>query len=100
MTTPRVTAMPVRPPGRANRAVDAPGSESHIITTTRRYGNAMITLLMTPATTSHTSPADIAAPKTANLAVNPAVSGIPASASLTRLDAPARTGEERPRPAQ
>ena len=43
-STPIVSAAEVNAPGMDTVGVDSPGSDSHIITTTRRYGKARIML--------------------------------------------------------
>ena len=80
--------------------VVSPGSDSHIITTTRRYGKARMMLVITPKMTSQVWPPPIAAPNTANLAMKPLVSGMPAKASRRKVKTPANSGERRPSPAQ
>src|SRR5687768_3338747 len=46
---PIVTAAAVRAPGSDTAGVVSPGSDSHISTTTRRYGKASTMLVITPA---------------------------------------------------
>ena len=84
-------------PGIDTVGVDSPGSESHIITTTRRYGNASTMLVTTPAITSQVCPPSSAGPKTANLLVKPLVSGMPAKASRMNVNS---AGVQRRTPAQ
>src|SRR4051794_1442471 len=97
---PIVNAAEVSAPGMDTVGVFSPGSDSHIRTTTRRYGNARIALDTTPAITSQVWPAPIPAANTPNLAVKPLVSGIPANASRMNVNTAANSGERRPRPAQ
>ena len=93
--TPTMSAAEVNAPGTATVGVFSPGSDSHIITTTRRYGNARIMLVTTPAMTvavCHGAPTPKAAWNTANLLVNPLVSGMPAKASSRNVNTPATSG--------
>ena len=99
-SAPIVSAAEVSAPGIETVGVLSPGSDSHISTTTRRYGKARIALVTTPAMTSQVCPALDAAANTPNLAVKPLVNGIPANASRMNVNSAAYSGERRPRPAQ
>ena len=79
-------------PGMDTVGVFSPGSDSHIRTTTRRYGKASTMLLITPITTSQVCPPPMAAANTANLLVKPLVNGMPAKASMRKANAAATTG--------
>src|SRR4051794_37357623 len=78
---PIISANDVSAPGIDTVGVVSAGSDSHISTTTRRYGKARIALEITPAITNQVWPTPMAAANTPNLAVKPLVNGIPAKAS-------------------
>ena len=61
-----------QPARHGHGGVDSPGSESHIITTTRRYGKARTMLVSTPAITSQACPASSAGREDGELAGEPA----------------------------
>ena len=63
-STPIISAAEVSAPGMETLGVVSPGSDSHIITTTRRYGKARTMLVTTPAMTSQVCAAVDAPPRT------------------------------------